>query len=259
MLIGSPDEVQPDLQWTIRIRDPQAFAERFRKPQPGPATCRGVVYVSLGNEDVEAVLVSLWSLRKHWTGPVCVLSAGDESGSLYMACTRLGVEFRNVPAGCHHYPDELKALMALDWSPFSESVFIHAATVVNGSPEFLFAEIESDRDHALCPVAGMRDGQAASTAVIAWRKGSRLLDALRATAAGLAPIPGSRPVEDALNLLSGSAIFHVLSGYPVWEGPAKRVPAGTWLQSLPLLHRAGGLHLYAPWAELEKEILAKMS
>ena len=256
LLLGQPDEVYPDMQWIRRLPDPAGFATRRFPAPPSTRPRQGVVYVSTGEHDVEGLLVSLSSLRRHWNGAVSVLCAGDEVPSLKLACLRLDVEFRNVPCVSENFPDDLNVLHALDWSPFEESVFIESHTLVFESPGFLFAEL-TDHDNAFCLSNGRR-GRAVSTAAFAWRRGSPVIDAWRTIAASMRLFTGRLAVTHGAGALREDGALHLLPAENTWSGPAKRMPPGTGIVSLPLLARAGALHLFGPWAEEEQRLMAWM-
>jgi len=258
ILLGAPDDVFADMQWVKRLAEPDKFIAR-RLPAPVTDTQRGVVYVCMEDAEVEALLVSLSSLRRHWRGAVCVLNAGDESPSLRLACARLGVDFRNVPHFSELYPDEINRLHALDWSPFEESVFLDTATLVSGPLDFLFDAL-TNQPNAFCPA---RDpGKLpVSDAAFAWRNTSLVLDSLRAIAGSMLSLAGPDALRLAFGVLLHEKVMHVLPAAPVWSGPAKRAPAGTLIQAFPRLARAGegALRLFLPWAEEETRLLRRLA
>ena len=258
ILLGAPDEFFPDMQWVKRLADPAQFIAR-RLPPPATDTQRGVVYVCMEDAEVEALLVSLSSLRRHWSGAVCVLSTGDESPSLRLACARLGVDFRNVPHFSALYPDDVNRLHALDWSPFEESVFLDTATLISAPLDFIFDAL-TGQPNAFCR-ARDSDELPVSVAVFAWRRTSLVLDSLRAVAGALFSLAGPDAMRLALGVLLHEKVIHVLPGAPVWSGPAKRAPAGTLIQAFPRLARAGdgALRLFPPWAEEERVLLTRFA
>jgi hypothetical protein len=254
LLLGAPDHTFPDMHWVRRLEDPKRLASRLFPQAPAIHARHGVIYVCMGEHDVEALLVSLSSLRRHWNGAVCVLCAGDENPSLRLACVRLGVEFRSVPCVSEHYPDELNRLHALEWSPFDESVFIDANTLVRDSPQFLFDAL-AKQDHAFCLSQG-RTRVPVATAAFAWRKGTTVIDAWRAIAASLLPFAGPLAVAHGLVALKEDSALHLLPADYLWSGPAKRAPSDVRILALPRLARAGALHLFPPWAEEEQALMA---
>ncbi len=254
-LLGEPDEIYPDMQWVKRIAEPAQFLSRRLPAVPLDAS-RGVVYVCMEEEEMEALLVSFSSLRRHWSGAVCALNAGDEVPPLRLACARLGLDFRNVPLCSTDFPDELNLLHALDWSPFAETVFLAAATLVSGPVDFLFDALKT-QPNAFCPA---RPGGAmpVTGVAFAWRHSSPVLDSWRAIAAGLISLGGPGALRMVPGMLLNDNTMHRLSAAPVWDGPARRAPAGTVIQAFPRLARAGALALFAPWAEEEQALLARL-
>jgi hypothetical protein len=247
LLAGTPDLTFSDMQWVRIIRDPADWLRRTLPPAPDTAP-RGVIYVAGGEEDVEPLLVSLSSLRRHWSGAVCVINAGDENPSLRLACARLGVAFRNVPEA--EDPD-LTFLQALPWSPFEETVCLACATLVRAPMDWLFEALDA-RDHVFCAGEKQPDGE---TAVFAWRRDSPLPENWLSLTTSLLPIVGSRSLLMALHHLAQSGQLHLRPPGDLWSGPAKRTPRAARIIALPRLARAGALDLYGPWAEEERALL----
>ncbi len=52
--------------------------------------------VNRSKETLDALLLSLFSVRSHWAGPVLVVHWGEENLSLTIACAQLGVTLRSV-------------------------------------------------------------------------------------------------------------------------------------------------------------------
>lgn len=250
LLLGAPDQSFPDMQWVKRIADPESFLQRLLPP-PAPHTERGVVYVASGEPDVESLLVSLHSLQRHWQGPVCVINAGDESPSLCLACARLGVMFRNVPDA--DLP-ELTYVQALAWSPFRETVCLDCATLVREPLDWLFAPL-AQAPFAFCSGTGKT---AVGTAAFAWRSDSSIVETWHSLSAALIFIAGPDAVLLAITQLVQDSGQPLLAAENIWSGPAKRIPSGARVAAFPRLARAGALHLYAPWAEEEQEMLQRL-
>ena len=93
-------------------------------------------------------------------------------------------------------------------------------------------------------------------AAFAWRRSSPVLDAWRAIAGGLIGPGGSGALRMVPGMLLNDNTMHLLPAAPVWDGPAKRAPAGTVIQAFPRLARAGALPLFEPWAAQEQALLA---
>lgn len=256
LLLGPPDVTWPDFRWARVVMNPQALAEKLMPRQPVEHGGRGVLYAGAGEDDVEALLVSFSSLRRHWHGPVCILSAGEESPSLRLACIRLGVEFRHVPWVSEKYPDHLNLLHALEWSPFAETLYIAAPTLVRSSPEPLFHALQG-RDAVFFGAQG-RNPLPVETGAFAWRRGSPVIDMLRALATTFLTVSGRRCFESALAGMAEEGTLPVLPPGPVWSGPARRVPPEACIQEMPRLAQAGALHLLPEWEEEEQALIAIM-
>ncbi len=252
LFLGVPDHKFHDLQWVKQLADPAAHLARVF-PAPLQGTARGVVYVAAAPEEMEPLLVSLQSLRRHWSGPVCVLNAGDEIGPLRVACARLGIAFRNVPSVADVYPVDLKTLYALDWSPFELSLYLNHATMVTGAVDGFF-ELCGGRDHAVITSARRTTPE---TPAVVWSQNSPALDTWRSAAAMLLSAAGYRAASAARGLLEHEGQLHVQASESVWSGPARRAPSATRLLSLSRIFRAGAdaLRLLPAWAEEEQAML----
>lgn len=252
LLLGPPDESFPDMQWIRRLADPATLAARLFTPPPAGET--GVVYVCLQEHETEALLVSLSSLRRHWSGPVCVLNAGDESGPLKIACLRLGVTFLNVPAVHSLLPDSVLRIHALDWSPYQHSLYLNNATLIHGPVDWLLAPL--DQHHAV-----FCEGRHAAPdlSAFAWRRDSSLLDSWRSIAGAFVQLAGEKAAALALgSVMEGEDGIRLLPPGPLWSGPVRRIPPQVRILALPRLDRAGALHLHAPWVEEEQTLIRLM-
>jgi hypothetical protein len=252
LLLGTPDVRCDDLQWVKHLSDPAGHVARLLPARRGSGS-RGVVYVATGPGDVEALLVSLHSLRRHWQGPVCVLNAGDELGPLCVACARLGVDFRNVPAVSEASPPDLLTLYALDWSPFDESLFLNHATLVLAPVERLF-DSRLGRDHILATSAHRLSEE---TPALVWQRHSAVLDTWRSLALMMQSDFGHRAVSAARGLVVHDGRLCVRPGEAIWNGPARRAPAECCVLSLARLARAGtdALRMLPAWFEEEQALL----
>lgn len=143
--------------WSRTVAQPGVFL-LDRMPQPIRGD-QGLVYVCRDEADVEAITVSLWSLSRHWKGPVAVLQCPPESASLRLVCARLGVLYLPVPeppAGC---TAERQILAALAWTPWPDTLYMEAETLVQGSVgPLLKACAESPTDTVVFGVCGPEAG-----------------------------------------------------------------------------------------------------
>ncbi len=104
---------------------------------------RGVIYQLCGAAYAELLAVSLWSLRKHFAGPVCLFTTDPESwavGGKLALDERLGpmtVKQADLPQVRRHGKYCIKPILALR-SPFDATVMLDADTLVLGSIDPLF-------------------------------------------------------------------------------------------------------------------------
>ncbi len=103
---------------------------------------KGVIYFLSGTSHAVRMVVSIWSLRKHYSGPIIVYTIGDESheiGQKLSRDERLGVEHREFPRMMRKKnATYLHKLAILQDLPFEASVFLDADTLVTGSVQELF-------------------------------------------------------------------------------------------------------------------------
>ena len=105
----------------------------------------GVIYLSVGTKHADNLVVSLLSLRDHWSGPICIF-VGDESAAknaeLIFADGRLGhvqaIRFNIDWLDVDYNVMFAKAYMINRLSPFDRTVYLDADTVVVGDFSELF-------------------------------------------------------------------------------------------------------------------------
>lgn len=102
---------------------------------------KGVVYLICGMKVAERLVVSVWSLRQHYDGPITIMVTNDEERTLLdPLITQLCVHIQRVE------PDVIKkgtqAYLAKsripEWTPYEDTVFLDADTLVVGSINELF-------------------------------------------------------------------------------------------------------------------------
>ena len=102
---------------------------------------RGVVYLLQGMGIAERLAVSLWSLRKHYSGDVTVLVGGLKEQTLVRSMSRdfkcnsllfdpVALDVRNAPL--------LTKTLIPRLTPFDDTVFLDADTLITGSIDELF-------------------------------------------------------------------------------------------------------------------------
>lgn len=101
----------------------------------------GVIYYNVGLGCVVRLLVSIYSLKKHYNGPITIISEGDESHAICSKiATAMGVDIRqavfdtNGPRN-HALLAKTKINQA---TPYDYSVFIDADTLIVGKIDELF-------------------------------------------------------------------------------------------------------------------------
>lgn len=109
---------------------------------------KGVIYFNLGSKCLSRLMVSIFSLRKHYDGPVTILSTGDESNSFCKNFKDCGmnidvkfVTFPNVKDGRNAV--FLQKSSVNDHTPYDLSIFLDSDTIVKGDISELFSLAES--------------------------------------------------------------------------------------------------------------------
>lgn len=106
---------------------------------------RGIVYWLVGDRYAELLTVSLWSLRRHWDGPVQIF-VGDVAAGAF--CVRMAESINNMtitisghdlPKVRRHAHYCAKPGLALA-SPFEQSIFLDADTLVCGPLDGLWTD-----------------------------------------------------------------------------------------------------------------------
>lgn len=103
---------------------------------------RGVVYLLTGVSHAVRLVVSLWSLRRFYSGPITLLTTQKEShaiGSRCAADARLGIDHRVIraPKLKRNHSFLTKASYCLD-APYQANVHLDCDTLVTGDIEPLF-------------------------------------------------------------------------------------------------------------------------
>ena len=103
---------------------------------------RGVIYFNMGTKCLLRTVVSIHSLRKHYSGPITVISNGPESNEL---CQKL-FEDSDINVVIAEFDKDiegknnvfLKKASVNDFTPYDISVFLDADTLVRGKIDELF-------------------------------------------------------------------------------------------------------------------------
>lgn len=101
---------------------------------------RGVIYFNLGHKCQLRLLVSLYSLRKHYAGAVAVLNAGKPDKYFADEVARLGAELKEIP----NTGEKALVQKAGVWrySPFETTLFLDADTIICQPIDAAFEAIE---------------------------------------------------------------------------------------------------------------------
>lgn len=106
----------------------------------------GVIYLNAGRKMLPRLLVSVYSLKKYYNGPISIISIGEESKEISsIICKNLEINFVNVEQNltCRHYYWFEKSRTHL-YTPYDNTIFIDSDTLVVGSINELFDEIEQN-------------------------------------------------------------------------------------------------------------------
>ena len=109
----------------------------------GNGLTHGVIYFNLGTKCLSRLIVSIWSLRQHYKGPVTVISTGEESNKFCQGFKNCGlnidvkyVTFPNVKEGRNTV--FLQKASVNDHTPYDISIFLDSDTIVKGDISELF-------------------------------------------------------------------------------------------------------------------------
>lgn len=102
-------------------------------------SARGVVYFATGLSHLERLLVSAFSLRRHWSGPCAVLHDGPVAPEFAAALAVLDIAVIELP-GLSRAPLVAK-VESLPHSPFEVSLFLDADTLVEVPVDPLFERL----------------------------------------------------------------------------------------------------------------------
>lgn len=112
----------------------------------------GVFYLLTATTHAVRLIVSLWSLRKHYSGPVTVYTTIPESHSIGIRCSedrRLNVEHRSFPmVHSRKNASFLIKLALLEHVPYEVSAYLDADTLIAGDIAPLLDVSENDQFHA---------------------------------------------------------------------------------------------------------------
>ncbi len=126
LMFGPPDEVK-DGRWVKK------FVPSLAAKNDGNSE-RGVIFNSGGTDGMEAMLVSVYAARKHWSGPIHIRHHGTHDESMLIALGRLGATVEWV-AGDALHPQQMKLRSCLG-SQFRQSLVLGREHLLTRMPSF---------------------------------------------------------------------------------------------------------------------------
>ena len=108
---------------------------------------RGIVYLFCGVKFAERMIVSLHSLRQHYSGPITVGVTDDDCHAVIREIEKkLEISTTRVEkAPIRRHSGYLTKTAIPDWSPYDRSLFIDGDTLIVGDPSPLFGMLD-DRE-----------------------------------------------------------------------------------------------------------------
>lgn len=103
----------------------------------------GVIYQLSGTQSSELCVVSLWSLRQHYSGPVTVFITDDckRIARLIRGDKRLRVDLAPMSLHGGMRPHWVAKTFTYLQSPYDYSIYLDSDTVVLSDPKFLFGHL----------------------------------------------------------------------------------------------------------------------
>jgi len=110
---------------------------------------KGVVYLNiLGNSCAERLVVSLWSLRRYYDGPIAILYDDASEDITRIIAQYHGVQAERIPFDTPTKPRRNKAYVCKTlmphYSPYERTVFLDADTLIEGPIDPLFDWLDSN-------------------------------------------------------------------------------------------------------------------
>ena len=154
---------------------------------------RGIIYFNVGTGCLVRILVSLFSLRKHYNGPVSLLHDGDLPEWVKVELKWLNADIVKLPA-----PKAKRALVRKSqlwrYTPYRTTLFFDADTLILADPSPLFKEIEKTGIMTYHFSGWKTTGGKIARRIKAWH-----------------PIRSEKQIQDALNY--GKAVNTGIHGY----------------------------------------------
>ena len=157
LLVGPPDCVARNGFWWKRIRRTD-----WKNCPSLPDITQffdqdGAVLLNRSGATVEKALISIGSVRRHWTGPLVVYHWGEEDPSLALACGMLGALLCNVGEE-RQESDSAWLKEAALIQPFRRALLLPPETLVVGSLSDLFVlRVTHTNGEPALPMLAIRD------------------------------------------------------------------------------------------------------
>ena len=90
---------------------------------------QGVIFWNSGTKLLVRLTVALYTLRKHYSGPVCVILNDDVPDEYGVIIDKYGVDTRDVSVERGHVHALLGKTCLAEWTPYDTSVFLDCDTV----------------------------------------------------------------------------------------------------------------------------------
>jgi hypothetical protein len=141
---------------------------------------KGIVYLFSGVGFAERLVVSIWSLRRHYAGPILVMATDDDCEGVVRRLAGLDVECLRIDKAAYRRNAAYATKPRLPASsPFERSLFIDGDTIVVGDPSPLFDELAGQVDLVITNFGGWHSqGGRMSKRIKAWRGLSPGIDTL---------------------------------------------------------------------------------
>jgi len=106
---------------------------------------RGVIYLNQGEKCMVRLLVSMHSLRKHYTGPLALIAVGRQEPWFLECVRKLGADIISVKED--GIPPLVRKARLHEHTPYDTTMFIDADTLITNKIDDYFAKIE---EHTFC-------------------------------------------------------------------------------------------------------------
>jgi len=141
---------------------------------------KGVLYLLINNpQSAPRLCVSLWSLRKHYDGPVTIIANEATEDVVRKIADGLDADVKMVEVDQHrkngHFLDKPKMP---EWSPYDQTVFLDCDTLIVAPINDLFVSLDANPLFVTQFSDWRSDGRKIRNRVLGLRKKSPLIDHL---------------------------------------------------------------------------------